>query len=385
MAKGSIRKRGKDSYEIAVYAGQGVDGKPRYTYRTIRTKDKKEAERLARKLANQVAEGRYSELANMPLGDFLDRWLEDYVRVHNRQKTYESYEMLIRVHIKPALGKIKIGKLKPLDIQKFYAQKLAGPRADGKAGKLSPTTIKRMHEVLRSAFGQAVKWEMIDRNPLQGVTPPKAEEQIPTVWTREQCVAFLDAAREHRLFAAFFLALTTGLRRGELLGLMWQDVNLEHRYISVQRSLLRSQGRLVIQDVKTKSSRRLVVLPEITVKVLDEHLKRQMEERSLYAEAYRDMGLVFCAPDGGPQDPDNFRRVFNMLIEQAGVPRIRIHDLRHTHATLLLAAGMHPKIVSERLGHAEITTTMNTYSHILPSMQRQAAEVMDIALGKTPK
>lgn len=385
MAKGSIRKRGKDSYEIAVYLGKGPDGKPKYIYRTIRTKDEKKAIEEARKLARQVEEGRYSELANMPLGDFLDRWLEDYVKVHNRQKTYESYEMLIRVHIKPALGKIKIGKLKPLDIQRFYAQKLAGPRADGKAGKLSPTTIKRMHEVLRSAFGQAIRWEMIDKSPLQGVTPPKAEEQIPTVWTQEQCVAFLDAAREHRLFAAFFLALTTGLRRGELLGLMWQDVNFEHHYLSVQRSLLRSQGRLVIQDVKTKSSRRLVVLPEITVKVLDEHLKRQMEERSLYAEAYRDMGLVFCAPDGGPQDPDNFRRTFNMLIEKAGVPKIRIHDLRHTHATLLLAAGMHPKIVSERLGHAEITTTMNTYSHILPSMQRQAAEVMDIALGKTPK
>jgi len=365
--------------------GQGPDGKPKYTYRTVRTKDKKEAERLARKLANQVAEGRYFEPANMTLGEFLDRWLRDYVKIHNRPKTYESYEMLIRVHIKPALGDIKLGKLKSLDIQRFYAQKLAGPRADGKPGHLSPTTIKRMHEVLRSAFGQAIRWELIDKSPLQGVTPPRAEEQIPTVWTKEQCVAFLDAAREHRLFAAFFLALTTGLRRGELLGLMWQDVNLEDRYISVQRSLLRSQGALVLQDVKTKSSRRLVALPDITVRVLQEHYERQMGERALYAEAYQNTGLVFCAENGAPQDPDNFRRTFNMLIEKAGVPKIRIHDLRHTHATLLLAAGMHPKIVSERLGHAEITTTMNTYSHILPSMQRQAAEVMDITLGKKPE
>lgn len=384
MAKGSIRKRG-NSYLITVYAGQEADGKPKYVYQTVHTKDEREAKRVAKALANEVAQGRHVEPSKMTLSTFLDRWLEDYVKVHNRQKTYDSYEMLVRVHIKPILGNVPLGKLKPMDIQRFYAQKLAGPRADGKKGHLSATTIKRIHEVLRSAFGQALRWELVAKSPLEAVTPPKADEQIPTVWTQEQCVSFLDGSRDHRLFAAFFLALTTGLRRGELLGLMWQDVNLEHRYLSVQRSLVRSGGGLIFQDVKTKSSRRLVALPGVTVAVLNEHWKRQMEERNLYAEAYRDAGLVFCTVDGAPQDPDNFRHVFDRLIGKAGVPRIRIHDLRHTHATLLLAAGTHPKIVSERLGHAEIATTMNTYSHILPSMQRQAAEVMDIALGKKPQ
>lgn len=381
MAKGYVHKRGKNSWEISVYVGKDpVTGRDRYIRKTVHCETKTEAKRMALDLANAVAQGRYVEPAKLTVAEFLHQWLENYAKPNVRPTTYAMYEMLIRVHVIPALGSIPMAKLRPLDVQKFYAEKLNSPRADGQPGTLSPKTVKHIHEVLRVAFHSAVQWQLIEKSPIDAVEAPRVPDRPPLVWTQEQCMEFLNVASEHRLFAAFFLLLTTGMRRGEVLGLMWQDVNFDHQYISVQRALVPTPDGLRLQELKTKSSRRLVSLPDITVRVLQQHWQNQIKERDLFQEMYEDHGLVFCTEMGKPLDPRNFKRTFDGLIKKAGVPQIRIHDMRHTHATLLLAAGIHPKVVAERLGHAEVTTTLKVYSHVLPSLQREAANAIERTL-----
>lgn len=370
----SVRKRGKTSYEIRVYSHRdSATGKEVWVRRTVRCRTEREARRIEAQIKSALAEGRYMEPAKVTLAEYLSQWLESYAKANVRPTTYAMYEMLIRVHIAPVLGSIPLAKLRPLDIQKFYASELSRG--------LAPKSVKHIHEVLRVALRTAIRWGLIQQSPVDSVEPPRVPDKPPTIWTQEQCTNFLTVAAEHRLFAAFFLALTTGLRRGELLGLMWQDVNFEHAYITIQRALVPTREGLRLQELKTASSRRLVALPEVTVRVLQKHWHNQMQERKLFAEMYEDHGLVFCTEQGKPIHPRNFKRTFDGLIAKAGVPRIRIHDLRHTHATLLLAAGIHPKVVAERLGHAEVTTTLKVYSHVLPSLQYEAANAIERAFA----
>ncbi|MDI7276416.1 MAG: site-specific integrase [Anaerolineae bacterium] len=206
------------------------------------------------------------------------------------------------------------------------------------------------------------------------------------VWTAEQAVQFLRLARDHRLYAAFLLALAAGLRRREILGLRWQDVDLDRGCLSIRQTLARTDtaGNL-LEEPKTAGSRRLVVLSPATVEALRERLADHEREKAACAEEYHDTGLVFTTSDGRPVDPRNFTKVFERLVARAGVPRIRFHDLRPTRATLLLAAGIHPKIVSERPGHSDIGTTMDTHSHVLPTQQRGAAAMIDRLLDSPPE
>jgi integrase len=309
----------------------------------------------------------------LTLGKYLDKWLEGSLRGAVRQSTFDRYEIAIRVHIKPVLGRLKLTKLAPSHLASFYQDKLV-------AG-FAPASVNKLHVALHKALDQAVKWHMIPRNVAEVVKAPRpAPEEIRPL-NREQTKTLLEAARGERFEPLYMLAVTTGLRQGELLGLKWEDVDLQDGVVRVRRTLARYKARLVLGEPKTKRSRRTVRLTQAAVQALEGHLARQTVQRNLLGELYEHQGLVFATQKGTLVNPSNLRkRSFEPLLEMAGLPAIRFHDLRHTCATLLLSRNVNPKIVSEMLGHATIAITLDTYSHVLPNMQEGAARALEETL-----
>lgn len=367
------------------WAGQasiGYDPKTgKLKRKTVYGKTRKEvADKLA-KILQELNQGVFVEPSEMTFGEWLDKWLVNYKKGQLKPSTYESYEMLINVHIKPALGNIPLAKLQPYMIQSFYNEKLESGRTDGKGG-LSTRMVRYFHAVIRQALQQAVKEGLIARNVADSTNPPTIQNKQMRPLTEEELQRFFDVAREDRLFAAYVLAVTTGLRRGELLGLCWDCVDLEKGIITVKRQLLALKDGLSLEETtKSKSGRRSIYLTDDAVKELKAHRKRQLQEKLIMGKAYNDNNLVFCKEDGSPLDPRSFTRHFQRLLEKSGLPKVRLHDLRHTHATLLLARGVHPKIVQERLGHSSITMTLDLYSHLIPSLQEAAAKSLNGLLG----
>ena len=229
---------------------------------------------------------------------------------------------------------------------------------------LSPKTVANVHAVLHRALADAVRLELLDRNVASFVDPPRAQRRELTVWTVEELRCFLDASRQHRLYSALVLLATTGMRRSELLGLQWCDVDLEGRAVSIRRAVTVVEGHVEVGVPKTATSRRLVALDATTTVVL--------ASRSAATAA----GSVWVLPGerDGPLNPASYSASFDRLVARAGVPRIRVHDLRHTYATVALRAGVHPAVVSERLGHASVAITLDVYSHVVPGMRREAAD-----------
>lgn len=237
---------------------------------------------------------------------------------------------------------------------------------------LKPKSVKHVRDVLRNALNEAVEWDLIPKNPIRGVRLPKMRRQDPPAWTAGQLAAFFNEAKKHRLYAAFYLAATTGMRRGEIAELKWEYIDLERHIIHV-----RSQ-------TKTDPSRRPITLSDNTVIVLGEHYLRQAAEKEKNLD-YKDERYVFAGIDGKPVHPDSFTHLFTKMLKRVNLPQIPLHGLRHTMATLMLEAGVHPKIVAERLGHSDVRTTLNTYSHVMPTLQKEAAETIDRALENHAK
>ena len=316
--------------------------------------------------------GFHFDAQDMLAGEYLNRWLSDSVRGTVRASTYERHEGIIRTHIGPALGHIKLKNLTPAHVRSLHREKLD-------AG-LAPTKVQKIHSTLHKAVSQAVRDGLIPRNAAAIKAPrPTPEEMHP--FSPEEARRFLEAARGERFEALYVLAITTGLRRGELLGLRWKDVDLESGVLRVGRALVREGGRYRLGEMKTKRGHRSIRLTSRAVNALGAHRKRQLEERMRYAGLYEDHGLIFATQLGTPVNPENLvKRSFKPLLQQAGLPEIRFHDLRHTCATLLLGGGVHPKFVQELLGHATIAMTLDTYSHFLPSMGDQTARAMEDAL-----
>lgn len=305
----------------------------------------------------------------LTLGEYLKRWLEDVAKPSVRPTTYRSYEQLIRVHISPLLGKVKLGDLQPAHVQKLHATMQAQGRARN--------TVQRAHRVLHNALNRALAWGYIQRNVCTVVHPPTPERNKLRTLTPEQVKALLSETRGGRWDALVTLAIATGMRKGELLGLNWADVDLERGVLRVQRQLDRD-GRL--SEPKTHTARRGIHLPPSTVAVLREHRLHQNEQRLLLGPEWVDEGLVFCTHQGRPLDPRNVNREYKMLPRRAGLPDVRFHDLRHTAATLMLLQGAPVKVVQGRLGHSQISLTLDTYSHVLPSMDREVADKLDALL-----
>jgi integrase len=369
---GDVWPRNNKEGKITSYRGAyfGPDGKRRY----VSGKNKEETRRKLREARAGVDRGLVFDAENLALGEYLDRWLSGSVRGSVKQSTFDRNEIAVRVHIKPALGRIKLKKLAPAHVQGFYQDRLD-------AG-LAPATVNKLHVVLHKALDQAVKWNMIPRNPTEVVraSRPTPKEMLPL--SGEEARKMLEAAHGDKLEALYVLAIHSGMRQGELLGLKWQDIDLENATVSVRRTLTRNGSRLLLSEPKTKKSRRTIQLTDEAVRALREHLDRQVEHIQRLGDLYRDEGLIFASEVGTLINPTNLRqRSFASLLKRAGLPKIRFHDLRHTCATLLLSRNVHPKFVQELLGHANIAITLDTYSHVIPGMGNRTARAMEDALS----
>jgi integrase len=362
-----IRRR-KDGRFEARYTVQTAAGpKRRSVY------GKTEAEAIAKRdraLAESGDEtGQTFSPESMTLGAYLDSWLNDSVRGHVRPSTFYRHETIVRLHIKPALGRLKLAALNPAHVQALYRAKLD----EG----LSPTTVHRVHEVLTTALKQATRWDLAPKNVCEAVSVPRRRRPDIRPLNPQQARAFLQAAKGDRYEALFVLALTAGLRLGELRGLCWDAVDLEGGRLQVKQTLVRAGNGLVYGEPKTARGRVVALTPR-AVESLKANRSRQ-KATGLYA----DDGLVFRSPRAGnPVDHRHLTyRYFRPILQRAGLPRIRLHDLRHSCATLLLSKNVHPKVVQSLLGHANISKTLDTYSHILDGMQAPAVDAMEDALN----
>lgn len=309
---------------------------------------------------------------------FLLQWLES-MKPRLGPRTWVRYEQLLRIHAGPAIGRIPLARLGPHDLQLCYAE--AASRG------LSSSTVRRVHMVLHKALKQAEQWQLVSRSPAALVDAPLDAQTEMRTLDAEQVKRLLAAARGHRLEALYVLAVTTGMRQGQLLGLRWRAVDLESGSLAVIGNLqsLPTVGLTITAKQKTAKSRHRVELSSSTVAVLRSHRARQLEERLMAGDAWEDHDLVFPHLLGGPMSRDQLvRHGFNPLLKAADLPQIRFHDLRHTTATLLLGQGIHPKIVSDLLGHSTVAITLDTYSHVTQSMHRAAADALDSLIQQPP-
>lgn len=312
--------------------------------------------------------------AGQSVAEYLDSWLQATQQTI-RPRTWRRREEYIRLHLSPTLGRHPLAKLSPQQVQAFYAEKLE----EG----LSSTTVRHLHAELHRALKSAFRLGLVQRNVTEMVDPPRMEHREMPTLSREQARTLLAAAAGNRFEALYVLALSTGMRQGELLALKWRDVNLDDGTIQVRASLQHAGAGFIFTEPKTKQSRRLIKLPKIAVEALHRHRLQQALERTKVGDGWVEHDLVFPNSIGAPKDGRNVLNWgFRPLLEKAGLPRIRFHDLRHTAATLLLESGVNPKIVSEMLGHSHISITLSLYSHVTPHMQQLAADAMDAALGE---
>jgi integrase len=328
--------------------------------------------KLTRAMADRVS-GIVYDAGKLTTEEYLGRWLSDSVRDTVRQRTYERYEQLVRVHIVPALGRLKLKNLTPAHVRCFYRSKLD----EG----LAPRTVEYIHRTLSKALKQAVSDALIPRNAAGSVKPPQPRTEEIRPLDREQARAFLEAVSGDRLEALYVVAITAGLRAGELLGLKWEDVDLEAGMVQVRRTLSEARSGRIFEAPKSGKGRRIRLTRKAT-QALRGHRKRQLEEKLHLGTIWQENGLVFPSQAGTPIGGRNLIRHFKIRLGRAGLPStFRFHDLRHTCATLLLRQGVHVKFVQELLGHGDVSLTLNTYSHVLPDMGDAAAAAMDEALS----
>jgi integrase len=379
--EGTIYRRNDGRWEASITLGRDpATGKPKRARFYGKTRQEA-AEILARALSD-LKRGTFVAPHKLTTGAWLDTWLQEYKRPAVRPLTFDSYESLVRCHLKPAIGHITLQDLRPEHLQRLYNERL-------KAG-LSPRSVRYIHAVIHGAIEQAIKHQLVVRNVSEATLLPGDVKRDMQPLTLDQVRQLLAAIEQDRLFSAILLELGTGLRRGELLALRWQDIDLQAGVLRVRQTLERvriheatgpdKKTRLLFQEPKTSHSRRTIPIPHDSLEALTHHKARQAEEKLLLGQAYQDHGLVFCLPDGTPLEPRNFTRHFDWLLRKAGLPHIRFHDARHTFATLLLDLGEHPKTVQTMLGHSRIATTLDIYSHVSLELEKRAADKLNTAL-----
>ena len=365
-AEGTIFQR-KDGRWVA--AVSGAEGRSR-VYRYGKTRGEA-AEKLTKAL-KAVQDGLPIPGERQTVGQYLETWLDESAKPSIRPMTYASYACLIRIHLIPELGHVPLAKLSPQQVQALLNRKLASG--------LAPRRVAMIRGVLRTALNQALRWGLVARNVATLVTPPRAAHFEVRPLDPAQARAFLDAVRGDRLEALYTVALALGLRQGEALGLRWDDVDVEAGVLHVRHALQRIDSKLQLVEPKSARSRRTIVLPDIVRDALRAHRVRQAEQRLGVGAEWEETGFVFTTALGRPLNDSNVTHMFQRHLARAGLPHQRFHDLRHACASLLLAQGVGPRVVMELLGHSQIALTLNTYSHVLPGLQKQAAVQMDALL-----
>jgi len=345
------------------------DGRRKYYYGATR-------EEVRRKLGGGIHAqdtGVFTDARGATVGAFLDQWLADVVKPSVRQWTYMGYEVHVRLHIKPILGRIPLDRLTPMQVQSLMNAKV-------KEG-LSPKSVRGVRATLRAGLNQAMRWGMINRNAATAVELPRSRRFNIQPLTPAEARTFLESIRGDRLQALYSVALTMGLRQGEALGLRWSDVDLDLGYLRITKQLQRVDGVLQRVELKTDRSRRTLVLPASILQGLRDHRRQQVEERLASGGEWKESGFVFTTPEGLPLEGTTVTRHFHRHLDRAGLEQRRFHDLRHSCATLLLVQGVSPRVVMDVLGHSEIAMTMNTYSHVVPELRRDAADRMEELLN----
>jgi integrase len=362
--RGNIRRRANGSWTIQVYAGRDSEtGRKRYVSRTVRG-SKKDAEVALASLIRAQETGLDLSAARLTVSAFLDRWLEvSEERV--KPRTHFRYAELMRLHVKPSLGATPLTKLRPLHIEELYGRL----RKHG----LSGTTVLQVHRVLHAAFNQGVKWQLLDRNPTSAVAAPRKSTQEAAALTAGQIPTLLGIVKGTTLELPTLVALGTGMRLGEVLGLRWRDVDLENVSAHVRQTL---QITMQFDTPKSHRSTRSLSLPNFLVEALRIHKKVQNERRLMLGEAWNDLDLVCERGDGLPLRPDTTSKQFAAAARGAGLG-ISFHGLRHTHASLMLESGADLKVTSSRLGHSSISITADLYTHVASKAEKAAADAFD--------
>jgi len=369
---GQIIPRGENKWLIRVPLGQDESTGKRVTYNKTVRGTKKDADKFLTGILRQIDLGEFVEPSTITVNGFLDKWF-DTMGSRVTAQTLRSYRYLAANHIRPVIGNRKMSSIHAWDIQQVYAEV--------EKKDLSACTVRHVYNVLTGAFSQAVKWRMLKSNPVKLAELPKeTRKEMRPLWP-EEAARFLKAAESNGFYALFALALTSGMRPSEYLGLKWEDVDIERGVVTVKRTMQsKIGGGWEFGDTKTPKSKRSIPLPQSTIKALSDHRRKQLEERMRRGGLYRNHDLVFANGDGDPSTLDRVRRQFQAVLKAADLPStIRVYDLRHTCATLLLAAGENPKVISERLGHSSVKMTLDVYSHVLPTMQQGAAEKLEKA------
>ncbi len=358
--EGSVFKRGN---RWVAQVGSGKNRETKYF------ETQKDANAWRHTIIEQRRQGLVFAGSKVSLSKFLDEWLV-VAKTSVRPNTYQQYSQVVHQHINPVLGYIVLKDLRPDHVQSLYTNKLANG--------VSPNTTRMIHAVIHRALNHALKLGLVYRNVADSVTRPKVVRKEMKTLNDFQVRQLIQVAESEQMRLLLWVAVVTGLRQGELLGLKWSDLDWTSRRIQVQRQVQRRKGvGLVFCEPKSASGRRVIVLGKSTIEKLREYKNNQAKESILLGEKWHENGLIFPSPIGTPLDPSNVLKTYKDCLNRAGLPNLRFHDLRHTAATLMLQQGVNPKIVSERLGHSDISLTLNTYSHVLPPMQEEAAEKMD--------
>jgi integrase len=362
----------RDVWQLIIELGRDESGKRRWKYESVRG-TKGHAKKVLRERLNELESPDYVEPTDVTFGEYMRSHHAEHARHHTAARVHESSGYLLEAHIIPALGAIRLSQLRPADLQRYYAAQLDSG--------LAPSSVRKDHNAIHSALRHAVMMRMLATNPADFVTPPRVTRTEMKFLDERESAAMLRAAQGTSLHMPLMLALGTGMRRAEMLGLRWSDVDLDGAALTVNQTLQEAYGELLFKEPKTTRSRRRITLPSVVVDALRVHRAEQAKKTLAREPGYVESDLVLAAPGGGPWWPSNFDRVWRRFKTKQKLA-IRLHDLRHSHATHLLRAGVHPKVVSERLGHASIGITLDTYSHVMPGMQEEAAERIDAGLRK---
>lgn len=370
--RGHIRKRGS-RWCVVVDVGYDDGGKRLQKWHSG-FKRRKDAERALTEILGRLESGAYVEPAKLTYAEYLRQsWLPAR-EPSLRSTTYDGYARNVERHIIPALGATRLQQLTPDTLSTFYADRLRAPGRNGKP--LSARTVRYLHSIVHKSLADAVRWGLVVRNVADAAEPPSysaTKAPPPRTWNAEELRAFLESVTDDRLYGLWHLYATTGLRRGEALGLTWAAVDLDAASLSIHTEHVVIRGEIHQTKPKSAHGLRAVALDAGTVAVLRAHRKRQVAERLAWGPAYSDNGLVFCREDGSALNPNWASERFSKLVAALDVPRVTLHGLRHTWASLALQAGVNSKVVSERLGHATVAFTLDTYSHVMPGMQEDAA------------
>ena len=376
--RGTLKQRSKGSWSLTFDAGRDQTGKRRRQTITVRG-TKRQAEARLAELVHQVEIGGYVKSGRQTVGAYLRQWLEEYASTHVRATTLEGYETRAK-HLIDSLGGIRLSELRPDHLQAYYTAKLKNGRRDGQG--LAPGTLIKHHNLLREALSHAVRWGLVARNVAEAVDPPRSQRKEMRALTSTELHHVLNACQGTPWHPIFHTLAWTGLRRSELLGLRWKDLDLIFATLRVSQVLHQlNNGQFVYQEPKTAKGRRTIALSPASCIELRQYREGQERDADLLDIPLTDESLVFGRPDGSPRGPSTLTLAFRRLTRRLGFTGVRLHDLRHTHATLMMEQGVNPKVVSERLGHASVVITLDTYSHVLPNMQEEAVAKFEAAMA----